>query len=57
MAFVKIARDGAYHSINKEDPNVYHRYDDCPAGEQILTKNRRVGSNGRVMCDRCIFRR
>jgi len=32
----------AYHSSNPSDPDVYHEYDDCPAGQQIPSWNDRA---------------
>ena len=44
----------AYHSSNPSDPDVYHDYDDCPAGQQIPSWNKRSGTGGYPRCKRCI---
>jgi hypothetical protein len=46
--------DPPYHSINPTDPDVYHDYNDCPAGKQIPPANRRNGTNNWRRCERCI---
>lgn len=43
----------AYHSINLTDPRVHHVHDDCPSGQQIPARNRRDGTNGWPLCERC----
>jgi hypothetical protein len=42
-----------YHSTSEEDREVYHIYDDCPEGSQILLKNWEAGKAGRERCDSC----
>jgi hypothetical protein len=42
-----------YYSINPSDPDVYHDHSDCPAGERIPAHNRRLGTNGYRLCERC----
>lgn len=42
-----------YHSSNPSDPDVYHDYDDCPAGKQIPSWNRLEGKGGYRRCERC----
>lgn len=34
-----------YWSIASTDPAVYHWYDDCETGKQILASNKRTGTN------------
>jgi hypothetical protein len=43
-----------YYSIDPTDPDVYHDYSDCPAGQQIPDKNRRSGTGGRRRCLHCV---
>ncbi len=42
-----------YYSINPHDPDVHHTFDDCPAGKQIPIVNKRQGTNGYRLCERC----
>jgi hypothetical protein len=43
----------AYHSINPNDPDVYHDHSDCPTGQQIPERNKRPGTNGYRRCAQC----
>jgi hypothetical protein len=49
-----MGRGEPYHSINPTDPDVYHDYDDCPAGKRIPPANRRPGMNGWPRCLHCV---
>jgi len=42
-----------YYSINPSDPDVHHVHSDCPAGARIPAENRRSGTNGYRLCERC----
>lgn len=48
-----MAKVSPYYSINPSDPDVYHNYDDCPTGQQILPQNRRAGNGGYRRCEQC----
>lgn len=45
--------DQAYYSINPDDPDVHHVYDDCVSGKQIPPINRRLGDGGYRLCEHC----
>lgn len=40
----------AYHSSNESDPDVYQYHSDCPAGQQIPSRNRVSGTGGFPRC-------
>jgi hypothetical protein len=45
-----------YHTTRPEDAperDVYHNYEACPTGSQILPKNWASGTDGRPRCDDC----
>jgi hypothetical protein len=39
-----------WHSIKQ---NVHHNNTDCPEGNNIEPENRRSGTGGKPLCDRC----
>jgi hypothetical protein len=43
----------AYHSIAPNDPKVHHVFSDCHVGNNIEPRNKRPGTGGYRMCDRC----
>lgn len=49
-------RVSPYYSINPDDPDVYHVYDDCVSGKQIPPENKRSGTNGYRLCKHCADR-
>ncbi len=46
-------RVSPYYSTNPSDPDVHHVFNDCPAGKQIPSANRRPGTNHYPLCKRC----
>jgi len=42
-----------YHSVDPEDPDVYHDDDACPAGAQIPPQNWGAGTGNHRRCDVC----
>ncbi len=42
-----------YHSSNRSDPDVHHRHDNCPSGQQIPWRNRQSGTGGYPLCKHC----
>jgi hypothetical protein len=42
-----------FHSIKQYTRNVYHNDTLCTEGNNIETENRRPGTAGRPLCDRC----
>lgn len=48
-----MAKVNPYHSSDPTDPDVYHDYDNCPAGVRIPWQNRRAGKGGNRRCKRC----
>ncbi len=45
---------GAYHTKTKEDPLVFHVFDDCPEGSKIEKVNRRERLKTRELCKECV---
>lgn len=43
----------AWHSVKETDRKVYHDNTACTEGNNIETKNRRSGTDGRPKCDHC----
>jgi hypothetical protein len=46
-----------YHTSQPEyggERNVYHDYNDCPAGSRIKSEHRESGKDGRPRCKDCI---
>ena len=52
MTFARQSSTG-YYSTNESDPDVYHKYSDCPVGIQIPIRNKQSGTNGNRLCERC----
>jgi len=49
-----MARVPAYHTTTDPEDPVHHVYDDCPAGEQVISNGNNVaGSAGYRLCDFC----
>jgi hypothetical protein len=51
-----MAKVAPYHTTRLEDPperNVYHDYDNCPAGSQIKPEHKASGTDGRPRCLDC----
>lgn len=42
-----------WHSVKKNDPNVYHDNTKCTEGNNIEPENRRSGTDGRPLCKSC----
>lgn len=48
-----MAKVAAFHSVRETDRQVYHDNDQCTEGNNIETKYRRPGTDGRPKCKRC----
>jgi hypothetical protein len=42
-----------WHSIRQSDRNVYHNNTSCTEGNNIESKYRKPGSDGRPLCQHC----
>jgi hypothetical protein len=48
-----MSKVAAWHSKRESDPKVYHDENTCTEGNNIETKNRVAGADGRPKCKRC----
>lgn len=48
-----MAKISPWHSTRESDPKVYHDNDACTEGNNIETKYRKAGTDGRRRCDHC----
>jgi hypothetical protein len=48
-----MAKISPFHSVKQNTSNVYHNDDKCTEGNNIEAYNRRSGTAGRPLCDRC----
>lgn len=45
--------ESPWHSIKKDDPEVYHNNTECHTGNSIEKENIRQGTDGRPLCAEC----
>ena len=50
-----MARINPIHSSNQADPDVHHVCSNCDRYQQIPSANRRPGTNGQRLCERCDY--
>jgi len=48
-----MAKVAPFHSIKPYEPQVYHNDTRCTEGNNIEPQNKRMGTGGRRLCDRC----
>jgi len=48
-----MSKTSPWHSVKPSDPAVYHDNTDCTEGNNIETKYRRPGTDGRRKCEHC----
>lgn len=48
-----MAKVAPFHSVKETDKKVYHDNNSCTEGNNIETKNRKLGTDNRPKCEHC----